>query len=980
MLLEDAQKQNISFHAICIQESWLADESDLSLFQIAGYQCISQGKKCSQHGGLITYIDENYLATVINVDNTSQIWESQFILVKDIECDNEIVIGNIYRPPYGNNGKENISTFISELDPILANLSNTNRDMVITGDFNINLLHINLANKEHFGEFIDLMLGHSLFPKITFPTRIGDNGSCTLIDNAYCKLSAKSLSSAAGILHTNLSDHYPYFISLKLHNILGQKDIYVKKRLNSKEAHESLLRDLWDSDIISQLDRNPYCDPNANYNVLHNHLVKLKDKHMPFKLVKFNKHRHKGSKWITAGIIKSIRYKDNLYRTVQQTDRSSAAYETLKQSLRTYNALLKRAIREAKITYYNDILEQNKTDMRKMWTAINDIICKTKSKKVGIKAIATEGKLIKNPKIIAEKFNEFFVNIGPSLVKNNRPIANKTYQMYMNKTILTSFQFNLIDGTIFDKIVSFLHTKTSSGHDGLSVKLLKYLSPAIKEPLILIINQSMLTGIFPEKLKIAKVIPLFKKDDRLNMDNYRPISILPAISKIFERVVYNQLYEYFSHNKLFYEGQYGFRGDHSTELANIELTDRIISALDEKKLPLTIFMDLSKAFDTLDHEILLKKLHYYGISGIALKWFRSYLTHRSQYVELNYTSSDQKLIETGVPQGSILGPLLFLIYMNDISNVSNAFKFILFADDTGLFSTIEYNIPTHLSNVNEILNHELAEVCDWLTLNKLSLNVKKTKFMVFHPYQKDITGLVPQLTINGTALDQVAEFKNLGVVFDEHMSWKPHISILSNRLSKYAGILNKLKHYLPMCTMRTLYFSMVGSVLNYGILTWGFAHGRLIKIQKRVIRIITRSKYNAHTEPLFKTLGILKLEDNMKLNALKFYFKYTHEALPQFFSSFDLSTQGAHHSHYTRQRNQIRPNATRTRYADNTLRNYLPALINNTPQNILQKIRTHSILGFSSNVKNNYLNSYNVECSIPDCYVCNRWYVMLWTT
>ena len=152
---------------------------------------------------------------------------------------------------------------------------------------------------------------------------------------------------------------------------------------------------------------------------------------MPFKLVKFNKYRHKGSKWITVGIIKYIRYKDNLYRTVQQTDRSSAAYETLKQSLRTYNALLKRAIRQAKITYNNDILEQNKMDMRKMWTAINDIICKTKSKKVGIKAIATEGKLIKNPNIIAEKINEFFVNIGPSLVKNNRPIANKTYQMYI---------------------------------------------------------------------------------------------------------------------------------------------------------------------------------------------------------------------------------------------------------------------------------------------------------------------------------------------------------------------------------------------------------------------------------------------------------------------------------------------------------------------------------------------------------------------
>ena len=634
LLLELAKEQDIYFHAICIQESWLTDDSDLSSFQITGYQCISQGKICSPHGGLITYVDENYLATSINVNNTSQMWEGQFILVKDIECNKEIVIGNIYRPPYGNNGKENIGTFISELDPVLSNLSNANRDMVITGDFNINLLHINLANKEHFGEFVDLMLGLCLFPKITFPTRIGDNGSCTLIDNAYCKLSAKSLSSSAGILHTNLSDHYPYFLSLRLHNVTNKKDFYVKKRINSKEAHESLLRDIRESNIISQLDRNPYCDPNVNYNVLHNHLVKLKDKHMPFKLVKFNKYRHKGSKWITAGIMKSIKYKDNLYRIVQKTDRSSAEYEILKQNLRTYNALLKKAIREAKTIYYNDILEKNKTDMRKMWTAINEIICKTKHKKVCIKAIATGRKLIKYPDIIAKKFNEFFVNIGPSLLKNNRLIENKTYQMYMTKTILTSFQFSLIDGAIYDKVVSSLHTKTSSGHDGISVKLLKYLSPEIRDPLILIINQSMLTGIFPGKLKIAKVIPLFKKDDRrLNMDNYRPISILPAISKIFERVVYNQLYEYFSSNKLFYEGQYGFRGYHSTELANIELTDRIISALDEKKLPLTIFMDLSKAFDTLNHEILLKKLHYYGITGIALNWFRSYITDRSQYVE-----------------------------------------------------------------------------------------------------------------------------------------------------------------------------------------------------------------------------------------------------------------------------------------------------------------------------------------------------------
>ena len=196
--------------------------------------------------------------------------------------------------------------------------------------------------------------------------------------------------------------------------------------------------------------------------------------------------------------------------------------------------------------------------------------------------------------------------------------------MYLNKTILTSFDFQLIDESNFDKVIQSLHAKTSSGHDGISVKLLKYLAPALRQPLTVIINQLLLTGIFPEKLKIAKVLPLFKKNDCMIMDNYRPILLLPAISKVFEKVVYNQLYTYFTSNNLQYKGQYGFREDHSTEMANIELVDRIITALDDKKLPISIFMDLSKAFDTLNHEILLCKLQYYGISGVALDWFNNY--------------------------------------------------------------------------------------------------------------------------------------------------------------------------------------------------------------------------------------------------------------------------------------------------------------------------------------------------------------------
>ena len=252
----------------------------------------------------------------------------------------------------------------------------------------------------------------------------------------------------------------------------------------------------------------------------------------------------------------------------------------------------------------------------------------------------------------------------------------------MKQKIISSFEFQCIDGTAVHKIISDLSVKNSCGVDGISSKLLKTISPVIAAPLAHIINQSLCTGIFPDRLKIAKVNPLYKKDYPHMVDNYRPISLLLVLSEVFERAAFNQLYDYMQRNKLLYANQYGFCKLHSTELASVELDDRIRLDIDSGKIPLSVFLDLSKAFDTLDHSILLQKLKFYGVSGTSLQWFRQ------QLVDVAGTHSTLINLTTGVPQGSILGPLLFVIYMNDIYEASKSFHAILYADNTSLYSSL----------------------------------------------------------------------------------------------------------------------------------------------------------------------------------------------------------------------------------------------------------------------------------------------------
>ena len=289
--------------------------------------------------------------------------------------------------------------------------------------------------------------------------------------------------------------------------------------------------------------------------------------------------------------------------------------------------------------------------------------------------------IITDTKEIANRFNKFFTNIGSDLAKKNYS-GTKNHKTYLDTPINKNFNFTQVTVRNVNDILESLPSKTSSGYDGLSLKLLKSIKHIILEPLTLIINQMINTGIFPDKLKIVKAIPIYKKGDEAVFSNYRPISLLPLISKVFEKVIFKQLYSYFKNEKIFNAGQYGFKSGHSTELAVLEIIDRITIDMDNGKISINIYLDLSKAFDTLDHSILIDKLKHYGIRHKSISLLKSYLSHRKQYVTWNDTDSQYNSINTGVPQGSILGPLLFIIYINDFSKASELFDFIMYADET----------------------------------------------------------------------------------------------------------------------------------------------------------------------------------------------------------------------------------------------------------------------------------------------------------
>ena len=374
-----------------------------------------------------------------------------------------------------------------------------------------------------------------------------------------------------------------------------------------------------------------------------------------------------------------------------------------KHAYKQYRNTVNNEIRRGKREYYHKLFDKVKSDLKGTWKVINNVLNKTKKKNPCDK-LRNENVLIEDKQHIANSFNDYFSTIGSKLIENLPPCPKgKHFTNFMKNKSVKSMFFSPVTENDIINVVTNLKSKKSTGNDDIDSTVVKRCIHLITLPLTHIFNASFEQGIFPKDFKLAKVIPVYKKGDNTFCSNYRPISILSVFSKIFEKLVYNRLMAFLDKNKILYNKQFGFRQGYGTDMALLEFVNNISLAFEDKKIVLGLFLDLSKAFDSIDHDILTNKMYHHGIRGNVLNWFKSYLSDRQQYVTVDNYNSQYKSINVGVPQGSVLGPLLFLIYVNDLSSVSEILNPITFADDTNLFLTG--------SNIHEM--SETFACCKW---------------------------------------------------------------------------------------------------------------------------------------------------------------------------------------------------------------------------------------------------------------------------
>jgi hypothetical protein len=586
----------------------------------------------------------------------------------------------------------------------------------------------------------------------------------------------------------------------------------------------------------------------------------------------------------------------------------------------------------AKSLHIRNKIKKSSNKIKTTWNIINRETGKLKIHNTQF-TLNHNNKLINSKSDIANIFEEYFTNIPVNITSNlnsSSKKANTLLRKYVPECSDT-FVFKHVDPIDVIKTFKSLKLKNTGDLWDISVKVIKNIIQSIAPYLAVIFNNCVDEGTFPDLMKYSKVIPLFKSGNKEDPNNFRPISILPALSKIYEKLILDQLVSHFSDNNLFHGAQFGFIKGRSTTDAGVMLLRHIFDAWERSQNALGVFCDLSKAFDCVDYQTLLCKLQHYGIKNIALKLLFSYLHSRTQIIDINGVKSSGSRVTMGVPQGSILGPFLFLVYINDLPFFAEKFcDIVLFADDTSLIFKYDRN----KINFDDVSN-ALSEIVSWFTINNLQLNTTKTKCIKF--VLPNVKKIDVNIKLNDITLGLIESTTFLGIILDSRLQWNPQITSLACKLSSAVYAIKKIRQYTDIATARTVYFSYFHSIMSYGILLWGKAADieTVFILQKRAIRAIYCLTARTSLKDLFKEIKILTVASQYIYNCIL----YTRQNINSYRKHSD------NHSINTRNKDKLVLPTFRLHKVSNSFLGQGVICFNKIPDSILElpyhKFKTH---------------------------------------